>query len=126
MKQLFLIVTLLSFGIIFYAQMVRENPVAGCKITQEYGMETVTYYLTGSVHIAKKGEFVDLYIYVVKDGPADLVIKFVDFNPRFCGEWQLTKNEGIAIQFVDSEEDATFTVRFGDPEKEYGFHSLPA
>lgn len=126
MKRLYLILSLFTFGILSYAQMVPDNPVAGCKITKEYGMETITYYLTGAVHIAKEGEFVDLRIYVVNDGPADMVIKFVDFDPRFCGEWRLTENEGIAIQFVDSEEDATFTVRYGEPEKEYGFHALPA
>ena len=54
-----------------------------------------------------------------------MVIKFVDFKPRFCGEWRMTENEGYAIKFVDSPEEATFTVRFGDPEKEYGFHSEP-
>lgn len=126
MKRLLFILSIFLFCASSYAQIVPENPVAGCKITKEYGMETVTYYLTGAVHIAKEGEFVDLRIFVVEDGPADMVIKFVDFDPRFCGEWQLTENEGIAIQFVDSEEDATFTVRFGDPEKEYGFYALPA
>ena len=125
MKHLLLSILLLSLSILSFAQMVRENPVAGCKLTKTYGTVTETFYLTCTVHIAKPGEFVDFRVFNVKDGAADLVIKFVDFNPRFCGEWRLTANDGYAIQFVDSPEEATFTVRFGNPEKEYGYYSEP-
>ena len=126
MKRLAFLLASLFISISAFSQMVRENPVAGCKITKEYGTVRETFYLTGSVHIAKDGEFADLKVYIAKPGEhADMVIKFVDFNPRFCGEWRMTDNEGDAIKFVDSPEKADFRVEFGNPEKEYGFHSEP-
>ena len=54
-----------------------------------------------------------------------MVIKFVDFKPRFCGEWRMTDKEGDAVKFVDSPERADFCIKMGDPEKEYGFYALP-
>ena len=126
MKRLALLLASLFISLSAFSQMVRENPVAGCKITKDYGMESVTYYLTCTVHIAKEGEFVNFRVYDTKGKPADMVIKFVDFKPRFCGEWRLTENEGYAIKFVDSPEKADFRVELGDPEKEYGFYAEPA
>ena len=127
MKRLAFLLASLFISLSVFSQMVRENPVAGCKITKQYGMETITYTLSGKFHIAKPGEFADLKVYIAKKGEhADMVIKFVDFKPRFCGEWRMTENEGYAIKFVDSPEKADFRVELGDPEKEYGFYAEPA
>ena len=127
MKRLALLLASVFIYLSAFSQMVRENPVAGCKITKQYGMETITYTLSGKFHIAKPGEFADLKVYIAKKGEhAAMVIKFVDFKPRFCGEWRLTENEGYAIKFVDSPEKADFRVELGDPEKEYGFYAEPA
>lgn len=128
MKRLAFLLASLFISLSAFSQMVRENPVAGCKITKQYGMETITYTLSGKFHIAKPGEFADLKVYIVKPGrPADMVVKFLehDSKPRFCGEWLMTESEGIAIKFVDSPEKANFRIRMGDPEKEYGYYALP-
>ncbi len=125
MKRLLLSILLLSLSVFSFAQY-ENNPVCGCKITKDYGTVSVTYFLTCSVHYAKEGEFADLKIYVVKDGGyANMTIKFVDFKPRFCGEWRLTEDKGYAIKFVDSPEKANFTVKFGEPAEVYGFHGEP-
>ena len=127
MKRLAFLLASLFISISAFSQMVRENPVAGCKITKDYGTISVTYYLSCSVHLAKEGEFAELKIYIARNNEyADMVIKFVDFKPRFCGEWRMTENEGYAIKFVDSPEKANFTVKFGNPEVFYGFSGAPA
>jgi len=125
MKRIPVILILLCSSPFAFSQY-NDNPVCGCKITKEYGTVYETYYLKGPVHYAKDGEFAELKIFVVKDGGyANMTIKFVDFNPRFCGEWHLTENKGYAIKFVDSPEKANFTVKFGEPAEVYGFHGEP-
>lgn len=125
MKHLLLSILLLCFCSLTYSQY-NDNPVCGCKLTKNYGTVSETFYLTCTVHIAKPGEFVDFRVYEVKDGGyANMTIKFVDFKPRFCGEWRLTDKDGYAIEFVDSPEEATFTVKFGEPAEVYGFFDEP-
>ena len=62
MKRLAFLLASLFISLSAFSQMVRENPVAGCKITKDYGTISVTYYLSCSVHLAKEGEFADLKI----------------------------------------------------------------
>jgi len=125
MKRIIIILLLLCPSLCAFPQY-NDNPVCGCKLTKNYGTVSETFYLSCTVHIAKPGEFVDFRVYEVKDGGyANMTIKFVDFKPRFCGEWRLTDKDGYAIKFVNSPDQATFTVKFGEPAEVYGFQSEP-
>ena len=80
MKRLAFFLASLFISLSAFSQMVRENPVAGCKITKQYGMETITYTLSGKFHIAKPGEFADLKVYIAKKGDYYVISTEVEFS----------------------------------------------
>lgn len=103
----------------------RPNPASGCTYTREYGLETVTFDLWGNVRVVKDPTVADLLVYVSKTGYADLVVTWVD-KPSGCGQWhRVEKGESFTICFVNSEDEATLIIRYGNAEKEYSGSSLP-
>jgi hypothetical protein len=73
-------------------------------VSREYGFETVTFMLSGSVYVVTNpNEHADLHVKVVNDpGIAVLYVYRTNRDDFDCGIWRFVKNR----------RDAKFTVRF--------------
>ena len=102
------------------------NPVAGCVYTLNEGMKTRSFEVWGNVRVVSNPYEADVWVYVVKGGGgADLVVSWVE-NPHGCGQWhKVEKNEDFSVYFTDEERFASFTIRYGDADKEYPAGVLP-
>lgn len=117
MKRLFIM-----FVFVALSELAVCGPTSGCSFQVNYGSYTHEFELWGNVRIVEPDSGADVQVYLAQPGEmvADLVIRWVDQEPRICGEWhKVGKDEDFTVSFVSDWHNADLIVMYGNPADIY-------